>query len=1110
MVRKYITRDSTQHQQNTEYLSDEDEYIKFEIFSFDHDFTQTYVVEKNSLTGENAVKTSFKEWSCLKSKDMINPMEFTLNYKVKQTGLYRIDLIYEKNKSIHKTKEYNTSKDLTGWYDIYKSSVKSEHKAQVFTETLPKNATKQMKKDFEASKQNALKLANKSDTDKTNTATPLKFEGEQNALKRKTIFKQLNTGDYKFEFAVPHNCYVFGAIVRKVITFYGTNNDEAGSQLQLREATHTISDMTKASELEIEIGYDNNFEYDGSQSGLYMEYMDECNLYVKNSEGNIKRIFGGYVSTPLPTNDRRTITVHCADRLKDGENKYILDNLLLQNGETDPKELDYDLESSISFEKHGEVLRYLCRLYETTLQNNVDSNYLVEGEKFGGGFVVSFGKNKDVKKIPVTNGQVTINKNSVTLRNNSSGKKKQVFTLFQAKKKPVNITGYNNLHITYGLGDVKTEHKLKETVNVDVGGATAGSQKFNKCGVSQDGKYVMAIGTISSKKDTGKYGDYFRGIFKNKCPHCGKSTLKWDSCRSDSKCIRGGSKRNFPVPPIETEITCEHCDSDFSVKGNEKDSPWKKLTSMSITKSSKAEQDKLHKGEMVAVPNGKVSISSDDIFKAIKASVKGFTHSTGTGTTASYLEKHGTGDCWAWSDKISKELKKYKVNHYIVEYPTSESNNHRSVLYQNSKGEYVDFPYSKYGFPKGTHATSKSKNGAKIYKYTIGGRINQATTTGNTNKSQTVETTVTKGYDKETPFQGYLDIVYSTTQSLSAKKKHIYVDFTQKAKSKYTLSGLNPVWVNNTSKRLTLTGFINYAKAYSNSETIYLHSISFITPKIQTTNTDKNTTWYTNDKSTKDNSSCKIKLYDISFNNESGVQPAPLDSCGKTVNEMMNTIVEQANYIVEIEYGLHRHQDKIFFKINDNNTPVFHATEGDNNNILEWGNISYNPANELFNMSRCVFKNNISGKYNYVESKFIDSILKYQEQCTLITENEGIGEKEAYWNARHNEKFNPEQTYTFTITVKGRPDVNLKELVNVTANMKKLNTLKEVESITTKYNFTDKPSITTELGLGELSPDIQVTQNIKKLRDNAKKSTTSFMGGAIPIIESSNIYEWEN
>ena len=1119
MVRKHISRDFTNHIRTIEHIGDDDEYIKFEVFAYDPDYTKIFLPEAGTLTGENTTKTSWKSWSCFKSKDKINPMEFTVNYSALSGGDYQIDIVYEQNSNIYDDKDFNTHKDLTGWYDLYPSESKTEHKAVVFTDKLAKNAPKTVKKAYEKQKQKAISTANANNTDKANSAQNILFDGENNIIKRKTIFKHLNADNYKFEFGIPHNCYCMGVIIRKIKKFWGTNTDEVGSNLQFTNAKLTISDMAKPSELEVTVGFDDKFECETSPSGLYIDYMNECNLYVKNNEGNIVQVFGGYLTSALPDSDRTEISIHCADRLKDGEAKYILDQLLLQNG--DGAESEYDTKNSISFDTYAQVLKYLCDICEITLTSNIDTNFLVEGEKFSLGKAITFGKKKDVKKVPINNAKVTINDKSITMRNNPSGKKKQVWTLYDAKKSaksPTEITQYNNFHITYGLGNPKTEHKSKEVANVDIASSTAGSQKFGKCGQSQDKKYVMAIGrrSVGRGKATYNYSNLYRTIFENKCPHCGKATLRWDSARTDTKCIFtqnwNGTKRNWGGGIPETEITCNNCDSDYdSVTGWEKDGKYSSRLKKvgSTVKSSKAEQTKLHKGEMMAVVKNNASISSKDIFKAIKNSCKGYKHQTGTGSTATYLEKHEVGDCWAWSDKISKELKRYKVNHKIVQYTSGSSKQHRSVLYQNSKGNYVDFPYKEYNFPQGTWATSGSKKGKATFTYKKGGRINQAVVSGSTTKSQTTEVTTTLGYDKDAPIQGYFDICYSLEKSFSAKKYHAYVDFTQSAVSNYTMSGLTPVWVNNSSKKITLEKFIDKIKEYRGENArIYLQSIPFIAPKIETKTEEDSTNWYTYDKSTHDNSSCKMILYQLTFNNMKGVQPSDLQACGKTVNELMSSIVEETGYLVEMEYGEHRCFDKINFKVDDNTNPTFYAQEGNNNNILEWGSITYSPVNSLYNMSMCVYKYH-DHKYHYTDTRVPESIMTYQEQCTLQTVNEEIGGQEAYWNARHSDKFNPEQTYTFTITVKGYPDVKLKNLVSVTANAKKLNTLKEVESISLTYDYKEKPVIQTELGLGELAPDIQVTKNIRTLRDNAKKSSTSFSTSATPV-NSAEIYEWDN
>ena len=154
-----------------------------------------------------------------------------------------------------------------------------------------------------------------------------------------------------------------------------------------------------------------------------------------------------------------------------------------------------------------------------------------------------------------------------------------------------------------------------------------------------------------------------------------------------------------------------------------------------------------------------------------------------------------------------------------------------------------------------------------------------------------------------------------------------------------------------------------------------------------------------------------------------------------------------------------------------------------------------------------VFKD-FNGQYLYVDTRDPTSIMKYQEQCTLQTVNESIDKTEAYYNARMNSKFNNQQTYTFTITVPNYPDLQLGDLVQVIANAKKLSTIKELQSIKITFKSNSIPRIQTELGLGELAPDIQLKKNIRDLRREAKKETTSFHRTAVPVDEPT-IYLWD-
>ena len=96
----------------------------------------------------------------------------------------------------------------------------------------------------------------------------------------------------------------------------------------------------------------------------------------------------------------------------------------------------------------------------------------------------------------------------------------------------------------------------KTTEKVDPAETTAGSQKFSKCGVSEDTKYLMAIGLPSAGKDSKK--GWTKTVFKRKCPHCGSSELYWGifwgtvfPCTGRAE---GGS--------AEGHIFCKSCDAD--------------------------------------------------------------------------------------------------------------------------------------------------------------------------------------------------------------------------------------------------------------------------------------------------------------------------------------------------------------------------------------------------------------------------------------------------------------------------------------------------------------------------------------------------------------------
>ena len=1084
MVRKHISRDYSGHKKE---IIRPNEYIKFECFSYDHYYTRPFLCDE--VTSSNSFRTSWRSYNVLRSNDKVNPFHIGFDYVVPSRAEYRVDLLYEQSDIMYgETSTYNTNEDLVGSYKV--------------TST-----------DF-------------------NEEDDLLFDGENHCLKRITLFFDLDPKTYHFDFEIPSNCFFIGAIVRKIRVYTGDNIDSAGTNLQFTKADFQLSDMCKSSELTVTIGYDDALEYPTSPSGFYIDYMDECNLYIKDTDENITQVFGGYVSSIQEDDDRTTITIHCADRLQGGENKYILTQLVIKGGTQSITNSEYAKAMRKSFDNYAQILDYLCSCYEVTLDSNIDDNYLVGGEKFHKGFIINYGNRNKKNKVTATNGKVTFSRNFVTLRNNSSASKQQVFTIFDynnTSKQPILLNkkgsdvkeNYGYMHITYGMGNPVTEKKKtkKETVpttTYSTGKITEDESfediladiqsleiTYNKCGVDPLKRYVMGIGreTKHSRSKTYPYKYLFKSLFINYCPHCKEfGLLRWHYNKSCSDIKRKQRKTDS-----DGEITCVKCDNDFNITDGYKKIDGSKLhltKAVPTVRSNKKELNKLLSGNMKEIMEVNPKIDETEVFENIAKICKKYKYDEKSGSTASYLRSHHKGDSLAFSDLIFTELTRYGVRCKIVESPKGKK---QSVMYKNKKNDWVNFPYKKYGFNSKLTPVANAKSATIVKINNVGGTISQIKKRTTTNKVQTSKITYTYGYSTDKPFQAYLKIGFSTSPSPNAKVYYVYPSFTLNATGKSAaITGLNTFWINNATRESTIP--VNLVKFIKDTFTgvgdsdIYLRTIQFVTPTAKEN-------WYTSDKTTKDESSCKLNLYQIVFNDEAGVNPDDLQTCGSNINDIFAQIVEDADYVVYMDYAQHRCDDKINFNVVDQSVAKFKAEEGNNNNILKWGNINYTPVSKLHNKSVVVYKST-DGLYYYVDTIEAGSILNYEEQISLQSENNVIGAKQAYYMARNNNDFNPNQTYTYSVTVPGYPNIHLKDLVEVVSDKRKLNALEVLESITVNYDINQIPRIQTELSLGELPDDILVSNSLKKLRESTKKNT--IFGATATPNNDVDVYTWDN
>ena len=1066
-MRKHIPREHSHFKHSI--VRPLDEFCKVEIISFDHKYTQEFIPSSISKMTD-AARTSIRGWAAIVCADKANSFEISFDYFVKKAGEYRVDILYE-NK---------VQSNLSGTFN----------NDEVF------------------------------------------FEGDVNDIKLKTFFRIYNEGNQTMHFTLPKNTCFLGAIVRKTKEYVFDSLKTAANNMVVVDMDFTDDSQINPSECSFKVLFDNAFEYLESPTGLYMDYGDEVNIYLKEQTSQeATQIFGGYISSVLPDDKRTELQISCADRLIDGQNKYVLNQMRLLGGATTKSENEYPSDMDRDFKTYGEALKYLCKVLQLSLKNNIGTDNRVADETAKKGFNVEFGKKKKIKKVTATRAEATFGKNFVTLRNGKDASKKQEIILYNGKDFNTlpDITNYTNFGIVYGLGDPVKTYKEKTTEVVDKEEGNAGSQTFNKCGVSKDGKYVMAIGLPSASGDSSITGGYtwHKRMFKNECPYCKKigrasNKLVFDIFYGDSNGAGRSpcnDNRYESGGGVEGHIFCRSCDSDYSiVTGKRHGGTGGNLTPVTkLEKSSKAEAQKLKRGEYVGTATGE-KLSASDVFDAIYklAKKKGFRYKleSPTATTAKELESTKRGDCWAFSEWIFNQLVGYGVQAKVVQYATSESPRHRTVMYKNSKNKWVDYPYRSHGWHSWLRNTSGSKHpDSTPFKNTKGGTIASAKSKSATS-TQTTTVTRTEGYDRDKPIQGYFAVTVSIKKSFKAPTKTIYVGFTQKAGTNLSLSGFSPVWINNSTKQVNvdLLKFIkNVYNDYNDTNRYYLHSIKFIAPINRSKDSDGSTkveNWFTVDKTTKDHSSCKMDLYSINFNDATLINPKDLDTCGKSVNNVFEELLEDSKYTVNMVYAKHRCDDVINFSVDTQNEPVWVAKEGDESNVLDISGISYTPRNSLFNTSIVVFKDS-KEKYKYVNSHDISSVLRYGEQVTLATSSEIIGSREAYYNAVNNSKYNPSETFNFSITLPYFVKTKVGELGQVIANSRKLNTIKTVASV--KYSWSNKqiPKVQTEIGLGELPMDLQIKKELRAMRASAKKESTHFSSSAEAITDE-EVYEWDN
>ena len=353
--------------------------------------------------------------------------------------------------------------------------------------------------------------------------------------------------------------------------------------------------------------------------------------------------------------------------------------------------------------------------------------------------------------------------------------------------------------------------------------------------------------------------------------------------------------------------------------------------------------------------------------------------------------------------------------------------------------------------------------------------------------------TITKGFDKQNPFEAYLKVDYAIG-SRKGKQKTIYIDWQSKAPSttnKFT-NDFGIEW-HNREKRVHQINLLDKIKSiedpqHTKDTKYYLKKVTFMRD-FQDELDDKETEEKENlAYDNNDQSSYKMLLYDLGVFNGEIAKMESLGLGGKTLLDGVKTVLDKANYNFNIKYAEHRDDDYLNFSEEvDTKNIKYLFDESFNGNILDITNVKYSPTSQLMNSSVVVYKptkkeNDPTVNYTYARKCNRKEIWRFGEQMKVENWNIDTGLREASQRSYDNlmQYFQP--VTTFTVKSVGLPPVEIGDWVETKTVNPLLTNEYKVESRKINIDVTDRPMIQTEYGLGDIDTTIKVKKNLAKQR----------------------------
>lgn len=435
--KKHITRNFDANQTNRIRYDSDEFHMEIKAFDHEHEWYWNYglgsiTTSKNAILGENTL-TGYT------SKD---GKPFTISFKFKPTmeGTYRLELLYSNS-----FKKYGSTK-----LDLKDKPVSGGIESITYTNAKKKKKTLTCK---------SFGLGTYTGNDLTHNKAYTDLTIPSDAVNRTiTIKLKMNTKS--------GNTYWHGLSVKKLRYYYADRHLGSKNELTIKKAKISHTNELDVDTLTVEIMYYHGLDApltEYGQSGYVFDYRDEINFFITDINGVDKQVFGGYISSVDVDADLTTMTISCASRLIDLENRYSLTETYINYVE--PKDSVYNKKQNLILDvnNYKEISKYMCENSELPLKCNTGDLDKTNNNKK---IKVTYGSKKKIKKLNYyKNSEVKFNKNNLYLRNRPEIGLFQEVLLLDSKQLSQDIIlstqsvsnknkkGMNAMKITYGLGE---------------------------------------------------------------------------------------------------------------------------------------------------------------------------------------------------------------------------------------------------------------------------------------------------------------------------------------------------------------------------------------------------------------------------------------------------------------------------------------------------------------------------------------------------------------------------------------------------------------------------------------------------------------------------------